>query len=335
MIEEEALPPQFYRYSQETAVSVFLPILQPYLPHSNSLFNRITAPHNLPSRHCFFGATFSPPLPILSSDPGTGTPPLPEIWTIVFADRSRHAESQIWMFNPLITNSNPLTSEEQNLLSLHTKATVQFLKNTPIPEAPGWPFKPILKFGCLHERITASLTKLCEPTGACPYVTHWRLWNVSTSAISSNSQMEGQRERRTLPEGYSIARVPDDQIDIVISTSSIPRQPETLRLQANVGIMNEEGKLVAWGYLGIDGSLVTLYVLPEYRGKGLATQVAVHLLGRLNRGEFSDLGCFGKSGWVHSDVKVGNEGSEGVMRSLGAKIGWTSSYIWVDCEKFE
>jgi len=158
-------------------------------------------------------------------------------------------------------------------------------------------------------------------------MTTWNLWVVPTSAVSS-------KPRRPLPEGYSVGRVPEDQLDIVISTSSIPRQKSTLKLQANVGIMSPEGELVAWGYLGIDGSLATLYVLPEYRGKGLATQVAVELLCRLENGGFNDLGYSGKSGFVHSDVKEGNAGSEGVMKSIGGTVEWTSSYLHLDSDNF-
>lgn len=33
---------------------------------------------------------------------------------------------------------------------------------------------------------------------------------------------------------------------------------------------------------------------------------------------------------MHADVKEGNLGSEGVMRSLGGKRSWESSYFWVD-----
>lgn len=171
--------------------------------------------------------------------------------------------------------------------------------------------------------------ELCDPFNAIPYETKWNLWNVSTKDVDSKSE-----RKRPLPPGYTVTRVPDDQIGIVVSTSSIPRQPSTLQSQANIGIMNTEGTLVAWGYLGLDGSLATLFVLPEERGKGLATQVAVELLRRLDRGEFADLGIEGRSGWVHSDVKFGNKGSEGVMRSLGGTVGWTSSYLWIDTEKF-
>jgi GNAT superfamily N-acetyltransferase len=102
----------------------------------------------------------------------------------------------------------------------------------------------------------------------------------------------------------------------------------------NVGILNEAGRLVAWAYIGIDGSFITLYVLEEYRGKGLATYVAVEILESLDKGDFADLGFDGSTGWVHSDVKAGNAGSEGVMRSLGGKVGWVSSYTWVDSGKF-
>lgn len=131
-----------------------------------------------------------------------------------------------------------------------------------------------------------------------------------------------------------MARVPDEQLDLVISTSSIPRQAETLKQQPSVGLLDGEGKMVAWGYIGIDASFATLYVLPGHRGKGLAKCVAVELIGRLGRGEFADLGFDGRSGWVHSDVYEGNEGSERVMRSLGGRVESRSFYVWIDSEMF-
>ena len=102
----------------------------------------------------------------------------------------------------------------------------------------------------------------------------------------------------------------------------------------SVGLLNNEGKLVAWSYIGIDGSFATLYVLPEFRGKGLASYVAVELLSRLNRGEFSDMGFDGRSGYVHSDVYDGNKESEGVMKSLRGSIGWITSYAHVNTGNF-
>ncbi|KAH6684325.1 hypothetical protein B0J14DRAFT_9788 [Halenospora varia] len=330
MAEHETTPPTFYRYAQNTALAVFLPILTPYLPYSNCIYNRASAPQNHSSRHCLFASTIPLPSTHPQNDDSTpSTPSTPENFTMLFTDRSRHNESQIWIFNPLIEVERPLTNEENQLLLAHVKAAILFIKNTEIPEAPGWPFDPILRFSTIHERIAGVIHELCDPSDAIPRETKWNHWNVSTKDFDSNCE-----RRRPLPPGYTVTRLPDDQISIVVSTSSMPRQPSTLKSQANIGIMNASGKFVAWVFLGLDGSLATLFVLPEERGKGLATQVAVELLRRVDRGEFADLGIEGKSGWVHSDVKVGNEASEGVMRSLGGKVGWTNSYLWVDTEKF-
>lgn len=321
MTMEEATP-SFYVHEQSTALQTFLPVLRPHLPHSNPLYNRLQAPHNVPSRHCVFAATFPPP------SPGARTS-VPDIFTILFSDRSRHEESQIWMFNSLITRPAPLSQAEQDILSSHVASAVHFLKHLSVPLAPGWPFSPILRFACVHETLTRSLYAVAKSEDAIPYVTTWNEWLLPTSTLSSIP-----REPASLPPGYTISRVPEDQLAIVLSTSEIKRQPETYLILPSVGILNDDGTLVAWGYIGIEGSFATLYVLPDYRGRGLAKCVAQQLLGRLARGEFKDLGYGGDSGWVHSEVKKGNIGSEGVMKALGAELGWTVSYLRVDGEKF-
>jgi GNAT superfamily N-acetyltransferase len=104
--------------------------------------------------------------------------------------------------------------------------------------------------------------------------------------------------------------------------------------QPSIGLLDAGGKLVAWGYIGVDGSFATLYVLPEERGKGFATYVAVELLRRLHDGGFKGIGFSGDSGWVHSHVYDGNRESEGVMKRLGGKIYTVDSYTWVDSDKF-
>ncbi|KAK0100960.1 hypothetical protein ONS95_013051 [Cadophora gregata] len=317
-------PVQFYSYAQELALQTFLPLLRSHLPTSNPLFNRLIAPHNVPSRHCLFAATVSPSNIDSSSIP----PVIPEIYTLLFADRSRHLESQIWLFNPLITYPQPLSASNQIHLMTHLESTILFLKNIQIPQAPGWPFLPILKFGCLHETLATTLLSIGNAKGVVRRQTIWNLWLVETGPVSKS------KKKKELPEGFSMTRVPDEQLDLVLSTSSIPRQAETLKQQPSVGLLDQDGKMVAWGYIGIDASFATLYVLPEFRGRGLAKSVAVELIGRLGRGEFVDLGYDGRSGWVHSDVYEGNEGSESVMRSLGGRVGWKSIYMWIDSEMF-
>jgi GNAT superfamily N-acetyltransferase len=176
----------------------------------------------------------------------------------------------------------------------------------------------------VHEKLAAALLAVGGARDAVPRMTRWNLWLTKTTIVP----------QRALPEGFSIGRVPADQIDIVISTSSIPRQPSTYLLLPSVGVLNAEGILVAWGYIGIDGSFATLFVQPEYRGKGLAKTVAVELLARSEAGDFADIGFDGSSGWLHSDVYDGNEASEAVMKSIGGKIACESFYIWIDSDKF-
>ncbi|KAE8444411.1 hypothetical protein EG329_000611 [Mollisiaceae sp. DMI_Dod_QoI] len=310
-------PVRYFRWPQDQALETFLTILHPHLPYSNPLYNRMKAPHNVPTRHCLFAATFAP-----------GTTTVPQIYTIIFADRSRHEESQIWVFNSIAT-SKPLSTSQQEILRVHTNAAIYFLKGLAIPEAPRWPFSPILKFACLHEHMTSALLGIGDARDAVPRQTHWNLWLVKTSTISSLPEA-----KKTLPEGFTVTRVPDDQLDIVISTSSIPRQPSTYMQLPSVGVLNTIGRLVAWGYIGIDGSFATLYVLPNFRGQGLSSIVARELLGCLGRGAFKDLGYDGKSGWVHADVYDGNAGSEAVMKSLEGSIAWKSSYVWIDSARF-
>lgn len=312
---------QFYVYDQSVALQTFLPLLTPQLPHSNALYNRIQAPHNTPSRHCLFAATF-PPSPATAAT-------CPVIYTVLFADRSRHHESQIWLYNPFAAASTPLSTSQQDVLACHLTSAILFLKGVSVPEAPGWPFSPRLRFACLHETISSCLVSIAKSKNALPYLTEWNAWSISTLAIASTA-----KEKKTLPEGFTVARVPEDQLDVVLSTSSIQRQPSTYLLLPSVGVLNTQGQLIAWGYIGIDSSFATLYVLPEYRGRGFASYVARELLAKLFGGEFEDLGYGGKSGWVHSDVKVGNEGSEGVMKSLGATTTWKTSYCHVDSDNF-
>jgi GNAT superfamily N-acetyltransferase len=124
------------------------------------------------------------------------------------------------------------------------------------------------------------------------------------------------------------------QIEVVISTSTVLRQKSTYLLLPSVGILNPSGLLVAWGYIGPDSTLATLFVQPDFRGRGLAKIVAVNLLNQLHAGGFTDMGFDGSSGWAHSDVYDGNEGSEAVMKALGGKMICTTSYVWIDSEKF-
>ncbi|KAM3080960.1 hypothetical protein ACMFMG_004919 [Clarireedia jacksonii] len=314
-------PIQFYAYPQALALELLLPVLRLQLPTSNPIYNRFQAPHNTPDQHCLFAATFPP-----------NSQPVPEIYTIVFSDRSRRNESQIWIFNSLMNPKypDPLSSAQTQLLQTHISSLLTFLKNTTIPEAPGHPFDPILFLACVHSRIVSVLLSLPSHDPSRPLITYRTVWNYFPIPTRTPSLLESAPTPP--PSPFTLTRVLPSHLPLVISTSSIPRSAATLMRQPSLGLLTPDGSLVAWVFIGVDATLATLYVLPEYRGKGLATYVSREIVRQLGKGEFADMGYSGDSGFVHGDVLADNTASERVMKALGAVIEGEYSYIRVDSD---
>jgi len=95
--------------------------------------------------------------------------------------------------------------------------------------------------------------------------------------------------------------------------------------------------VVSWGFVGVDGSLSSLYTREGERGRGLGRGLARMLIrGLVTGGEEVGGGRMGfrgigkGEGWAHADVAVGNEGSVGVMRGVGGREGWEGRWVGVD-----
>ncbi|KAK9245094.1 hypothetical protein V1506DRAFT_539165 [Lipomyces tetrasporus] len=316
----------FHKYTQSAALKTFIPLLTTHLPHSNALYNRMQAHHNTPGRQCLYAGSFPP-----AASP-------PDIYTIVFADRSRHSESQIWVFNPLIclrplgdlSAPSGLSEFQREVLMRHVRSLLYFLRDTEIPNAPGWPFSPVLRFGTLH----STLSECLERFAPIVRVSRWHQYLIPVTLSAQTGDKKSAEVVQNVarnPENLISGPVPDDQLAVVIATSYIPRQPSTLRMLPNEGLLDKTGKLVAWAYLGIEGALATLYVLPEYRGKGVANYIAGELLKKLGNGNFKHMGY--QSPWVHAEIAEENKASIGVALKLGGKLAWESRYVWVDSDK--
>ena len=99
---------------------------------------------------------------------------------------------------------------------------------------------------------------------------------------------------KALPEGYHFSKVRQEELQVVISRTDIPRREETLARLGSVAIQYRQpptgevegttaegqdegnadvGTLIAWAFLGVDGSLSSLYVEAEHRRRGLAKAV--------------------------------------------------------------
>ncbi|KAK5007480.1 hypothetical protein LTR28_005236 [Elasticomyces elasticus] len=91
---------------------------------------------------------------------------------------------------------------------------------------------------------------------------------------------------------------------------------------------------VAWAFLGLDASLTTLHVEPEYRGRGLAKLVTLKLFSDEMDAFGGEEGAVSQGKrWAHADVQEGNVASYRVMESVGARWSWETYWLKVDVDK--
>lgn len=162
-------------------------------------------------------------------------------------------------------------------------------------------------------------------------------------------------EEKAPPEGLVYSRPHRSELRTVLARSEIPRKEETLAGLGSAGVRvsdleptsdggliegqghTDDGELVAWAFLGVDGSLTSLHVEPPYRGKGLAKACSARLFSLLAREPeamgFRPLDTKGGEGWAHSDVAEDHFESAGVARGLGGREGWRIRWVGVDLDR--
>lgn len=210
----------------------------------------------------------------------------------------------------------------------HAEQLLLFVKDTDIPESSGWPFGPVIKFAAIHESIHPYIVEAAKQRGAeIVYDTLWGQWSINLSTLfpASTSTPSSPAEQENIPTGWRTSKVPEDNLDIVIENSSIKRHKDTLKQLESRCLINEKGEMVAWAFVGIDGSLCSMFVVEEFRGRGLARIVARVLLRAYYKGQKE-----GGSGWVHAEVGEGNVASECVMKALGAVKSFRTGYAGID-----
>ncbi|GFF88158.1 hypothetical protein IFM53868_05399 [Aspergillus udagawae] len=130
-----------------------------------------------------------------------------------------------------------------------------------------------------------------------------------------------------LPHHYSLVR----------SRTHLPRSDETLSRIPGVAVYADrpgEGEEipVAWVFLGLDGSLATLFVEPEHRGKGIAEALSRDVM----RSGMAEGGIWREVGegevWVHANVLATNGASRRVLEKLGGEVGWTNTWTVVELQ---
>ncbi|KAH8694152.1 acetyltransferase, GNAT family [Talaromyces proteolyticus] len=156
-------------------------------------------------------------------------------------------------------------------------------------------------------------------------------------------QTAGGRDH-PLPSGYYYGKegLRPEHVELVRSRTHIPREPHTLLSMPSVVIYESQNTTaedncdgdgnapIAWGFLGFDGSLVTLHVEPEHRGKGLAITLSKAIMRKgMEDGKYGDIMPHLTS--THADVARTNQASRRVMEKVGGR-GWMWTVTWTVIE---
>jgi hypothetical protein len=319
--------------------------LKSALPYSINLAYRTQ--HANRTRHAHILTTF--PQDVAS---------VPTCWSAAYFDRSMRPETEMWIFaaGEMPNHSSPqgfCKNCKRAILSL-----LDYISTLPIP-----PIRPdneqALHLARQHEREQPSP----GPDGTYPpspgtYMRHLLLPKVVLLGACHEQIVQILRDTKLirrdlpghdlelnkfvfklsdlpttkeLPEGLKWGEVREQDIDIVKARTSIPRTTKTLLSLKSVGVFEDKSdRVVAWTFLGLDGSLTTLHTEPELRGKGIAKAVAARIIR-----EYAPGLAIGDDGnaWSHADVYVNNVQSERVCRSLGGNALWKDYWVRIDLEK--
>ncbi|KAK3706321.1 hypothetical protein LTR37_012836 [Vermiconidia calcicola] len=162
----------------------------------------------------------------------------------------------------------------------------------------------VMLWGAVHERTFPLLERLgflsrkAHMAGAVP--NHTFIWDV-------DDDLKEVHELEPSPQGLEWGELRMEHFPLVRSRTPIPRQDRTLAVLPNLGIFDANTQQpVSWAFIGLDASLTTLHVEPEWRGKGLAKTITTKLFRE-------KMGLFWEDGvkrLAYGYVTVGNRASE-------------------------
>lgn len=239
-------------------------------------------------------------------------------WLIAFVDRSRRPETELWLFGSWEVDDR---SDEDEIHILLT-ATLRAVKSLPLPKsihAPDELSEDVQESPDNAQPARFTTNANHESTLTCGAV-HEQTYHI----LKHNDLLSAEFAAQEIPYQVFIFDIdkltaPDElPVDLcwhtldprhyalVRSTSKITRHDETLAISPSVAILDcKTREPAAWGFVGLDGSLSTLHVMPSYRRRGLGARVCLKLL----KDEVGN--AFANEGWRigHSYVAPDNEAS--------------------------
>ncbi|KAF1999492.1 acetyltransferas-like protein [Amniculicola lignicola CBS 123094] len=286
---------------------------------------------------------------------------LSQCWVAAYCDRSMRPETELWIYASGEHPSHNRTTANTGFCSTCKNlilALMDYLSKLPIPLLhPENSFA--MEMAKQHEiehpetgpdvRYPSSpgtyMRHLLIPTIVTLGTVHHEIMNILFEAGLVREEFPGREAElnkfifrvkdlpstRDLPEGLRWGVMRRRDIPIVQAQTPIPRSTHTLLSLKSVGVFEETtDEVVAWTFLGLDGSLTTLHTEPQYRGKGIAKAVAAKIFREEAPGIAVDSQG---TAWAHADVYGGNNQSESVCRSLGGTEGWKVFWVRIDFGK--
>ncbi|KAL6168237.1 hypothetical protein ACJQWK_05892 [Exserohilum turcicum] len=309
--------------------------LKASLPYSINLVYRIQHVNQTPHAHVL--ATF----PASSMTTTTATDAIiPPCWAAAYLDQSKRPETELWLFSTLELPEHGQASDDDGgggggKYCLGCKNAVLdlvgYMATLPAPPMLA-ENAPAMHLARQHEKEYPTP----PPSGAYQmtpgtYMRHLLLPKVVTLGACQRDvfsilreagivrtelpgpdaelnkflfKLSDLPETRPLPDGLRWGQVRKQDIATVQARTAIPRTAGTLMSLKSVAVFEEKTDTpVAWTFLGLDGSLVSLHTEEAYRGKGIAKAVAARLLRQHAQGLAVDNQG---NAWSHADVYMGN-----------------------------
>jgi len=321
--------------------------LKPHLPTSLPLYRRLQSGRFLAASYIITNINCED---LIDSDAGDKATTGP--WLIAFVDRSCRPETELWMFGSWETS--PSEDDDTNAwqaidrllldlilllkgLGLPTSIHQDVLDAQAAEESNGdrdsggysradygsHATNPnIMLWGAVHERSFAVIQRLGLLSQA-----HMSGFAPNFSFVFD---IDALSEPKPLPDGFRWGELSREHFGLVRSRTMIPRQERTMALLPSLAIYQDGSTVpIAWAFVGLDGSLTTLHVEPEWRGRGFAKALTTKLFREM----MVSFHGKGMPKVAHGYVIVGNKQSEGMCRSLGGKSDWECYWLRVDLSK--
>ncbi|KAL4736916.1 hypothetical protein BDV11DRAFT_217009 [Aspergillus similis] len=258
------------------------------------------------------------------------------------------------------------------------------VEETGVKKIPPHPLPSVL-LGSVHELVVGLIVELAGEEKRLRIHRGQNVFYAKYCFPSSSFEHEDVYIKKLEESGYTFTDsagtygISEKHIPLVKSRTNIPRSTEALLAMGGValyhspspfhlqrqgpvkeGIQGTEEMPIAWAFLGFDGSLSSLHVEPEHRGRGLAVAVGREVMKRGvsvfgpsysysfldSRPRLHDNGK-GKGNsnadtnskgdrvakeWFFADVAVENTASRRVMEKMGGEALWDVAWMVVEVE---